>query len=229
MGGGVVAGAGARIGPNAILQLLPVLDRAIGRDGRDRLLAGIDLPPPDAGMWPEAACRAAHLAVWRGCGDRAASILADAGRGTADYILAHRIPGPVRALTALLPSPLGARLLAAAIARHAWTFAGSGQFRILSRAPMIFEVTRNPLAFPGHPSPWHGAVFTRLYQALVWPGAVVEATEEGEVSRFTVRPVEVRPSLPRGRSSPAPAMTPARAEEPSRNRDPATEWRLPDS
>jgi divinyl protochlorophyllide a 8-vinyl-reductase len=187
MDGGFVAGAGARIGPNAILQLLPVLDRRLGRDGRDRLLAGIDLPPTDAGMWPETACRAAHLAVWQQRPD-APEILTEAGQGTADYILAHRIPGPARALIGMLPSPLGGRVLAGAIARHAWTFAGSGEFRIMSRAPMTFEVRHNPLGFPGRLSLWHSAVFTRLFQALVWPGARVETIEDRNVSRFTILP-----------------------------------------
>jgi divinyl protochlorophyllide a 8-vinyl-reductase len=187
-GAGAGVGAGAHIGPNAILQLLPVLDRTLGRDGRDQLLAGIELPPPDAGMWPETACRAAHLAVWQVCGDQAPAVLTEAEQGTADYILAHRIPGPAKALIGMLPSPLGARLLAGAIARHAWTFAGSGEFRIMSRAPMTFEVRHNPLGFPGRPSLWHSAVFTRLFQALVWPGAQAETIEDRDVSRFTILP-----------------------------------------
>jgi divinyl protochlorophyllide a 8-vinyl-reductase len=188
MDGRFAVGAGARIGPNAILQLLPLLDRDLGRDGRDRLLAGIDLPSPDAGMWPEAACRAAHLAVWQGCGDRAAAILDEAGQGTADYILAHRIPRAAKGLIRALPAPLGARLLTAAITRNAWTFAGSGEFSALSRAPMTFEVRHNPLGFPGRPSLWHAAVFTRLFRALVWPRARVETVEEGSATRFLVHP-----------------------------------------
>jgi divinyl protochlorophyllide a 8-vinyl-reductase len=185
-GGGFAVETGARIGPNAILQLLPILDQALGRAGRDHLLSGIDLPPPDAGMWPEAACRAAHLAVWQGCGDQAGAILAEAGKGTADYILAHRIPGPAKALIRALPAPLGARLLTAAIARHAWTFAGSGRFRVAARTPLTVEIAENPLAFPGHPCPWHAAVFARLYRALVWPHARVETIQHTPVSRFVI-------------------------------------------
>jgi divinyl protochlorophyllide a 8-vinyl-reductase len=184
MDGGFAVETGARIGPNAILQLLPVLDRTLGRAARDRLLAGIDLPPPDAGMWPEAACRAAHLAVWQGLPE-ARVILAEAGEGTADYILAHRIPGPAKRLIRALPSPLGARLLTAAIARHAWTFAGSGRFRVATRAPLAFEIENNPLAFGGY---WHAAVFRRLFRALVWPEARVEAIADGSLSRFMVYP-----------------------------------------
>lgn len=189
-GSAAFAAAGARIGPNAILQLVPVLDRMEGRAARDRLMgaAGVTVPPADAGMWPEAQCRAAHLAVWQGCGDRAGAILAAAGQGTADYILAHRIPGPAKALIRTLPAPLGARLLTAAIAKHAWTFAGSGRFGIASRRPLTFQITDNPLAFPGRPCPWHAAVFARLFQALVWSKARVEASESGTSSRFAVLP-----------------------------------------
>ena len=181
---------GARIGPNAILQLVPVLDRMQGRAARESLLGavGVAVPPDDAGMWPEDQCRAAHQAVWQGCGDKASAILAEAGWGTADYILAHRVPRPAQTLIRALPAPLGARLLTAAIVRHAWTFAGSGSFRVASRRPLAFEIAANPLAFPGRPCPWHAAVFTRLFRALIWPAARVEAVETPIVSRFTVHP-----------------------------------------
>jgi divinyl protochlorophyllide a 8-vinyl-reductase len=179
-----LADTGARIGPNAILQLLPVLDRRIGRAERDRLLKGIDLPPEDAGMWPESACRAAHLAVWQGL-PGAALILAEAGQGTADYILAHRIPGPAKTLIRALPAALGARLLTAAIARHAWTFAGSGRFGVVARTPLTFEIADNPLGLGGH---WHAAVFARLFQSLVWPEAWVKAADQPGLSRFVILP-----------------------------------------
>ncbi len=183
------AQGGARIGPNAILQLVPVLDRLEGRALRDQVLAlaGAAVPPPDAGMWPEAACRAVHLAVYHLCADRAARIMAEAGTGTADYILAHRIPGPAQRLIRSVPAWVGARVLTAAIARHAWTFAGSGQFRIAARAPLVLEIAANPLS-PGGPCHWHAAVLQRLYRALVWPEARVEPVEDGAVSRFTIRP-----------------------------------------
>jgi hypothetical protein len=66
------------------------------------------------------------------CGARWAEVAAEvarsAGRRTADYLLAHRIPKPVQALLKALPARLAARVLLSAIARHAWTFAGSGVF-----------------------------------------------------------------------------------------------------
>jgi divinyl protochlorophyllide a 8-vinyl-reductase len=182
---------GARIGPNAILQLVSVLDHEMGRAARDRLMqaAGQAVPPADAGMWPEAACRAVHLTVYRDLPDRAAALMTRAGSGTADYILANRIPGPAKLLIRALPSVFGARLLTTAITRHAWTFAGSGRFSVTSHHPLTVEIADNPLT-PGleRPCDWHAAVFARLYQALVWPAARVEAVEDRRVSRFVIHP-----------------------------------------
>jgi divinyl protochlorophyllide a 8-vinyl-reductase len=189
-GGLTIAPDGARIGPNAILQLVAVLDRELGRAARDRVMqsAGQAVPPPDAGMWPEAACRAVHLTVYRDLPDRAEALMTMAGAATADYILANRIPGPAKALIRALPSPLGARLLTSAITRHAWTFAGSGRFRVSGRAPLTVEIEDNPLTpGAGRPCHWHAAVFTRLYQALVWPAARVSAVEDRRTSRFVIR------------------------------------------
>jgi len=94
-----------------------------------------------------------------------------AGRRTGDYIRIHRIPRRAQALLRVLPARLSARLLARAIARHAWTFAGSGRFRVASRAPLVFEIADNPLVCGEHAAApvchWHAAVFARLYTRLV--------------------------------------------------------------
>jgi len=163
----------ARIGPNAILQHLPVLDDLIGPALRGALLhrAGVAEPPPDAGMWPEDEVAHLHRAIWLYLPDRAPAIQSAAGRATADYILAHRIPALAQRLIRALPAPLGARLLAAAIAKHAWTFAGSGRFRVTGYRPLTFEIAANPLAEGTGTGSchWHAAVFRRLFEALVWP------------------------------------------------------------
>ena len=173
-----VAAPVARIGPNAILQHLPVLDGEIGERLRGALLhrAGVAAPPPDAGMLPEDQVARLHHAVRLFLPDRFARIQRAAGLATGDYILAHRIPRPARRLIRALPARAGARLLTAAIARHAWTFAGSGTFRVLGHAPLRLEITGNPLATGPSEVPlchWHAAVFERLYAALVWPGVRV--------------------------------------------------------
>lgn len=184
-GSAFAAKDGARIGPNAILQLVAVLDRRLGKAARDQLMqaSGQVVPPADAGMWPETACRAVHLTVYRDLPAQAEVLMTEAGTATADYILAHRIPGPAKALIRLLPAALGARLLTGAIGRHAWTFAGSGRFRVISHRPLVLEIADNPLGGPCH---WHAAVFVRLYQALVWRKACIIATQVGSISRFAI-------------------------------------------
>lgn len=168
---------GARIGPNAVLQLMAVIDRDLGRTMRDRVFAGLRLPPPDSGMIPESEAIAAHRALRDALPARADDLLVAAGQATADYILRHRIPAVARGVVRALPAPLGARLLARAIERHAWTFAGSGYFRVASLSPLVFELRDNPLAEPGKPCLWHAAVFERLFARLVWPQVRVTETD----------------------------------------------------
>lgn len=184
-GGAVRAGAtfetvAGQIGPNAILQLVAVLDREEGRVTRDLITAsaGVEVPPADSGMIPEVEAARLHLAVRRMLPDRAAGILRRAGLATGEYILRHRIPRAAQWLIRGLPAPIAAGVLSAAIARHAWTFAGSGGFRVLRKRGLVFEVTQNPLAV-GLTSEtplcdWHAAVFERLFSRLVWPGCRVE-------------------------------------------------------
>ena len=187
----------ARIGPNAILQHLPVLDAAIGERLRGALLyrAGVAEPPPDAGMLPEDEVARLHHAVRLFLPDRAPEIQRAAGQATGDYILAHRIPKPAQRLIRALPAWAGARLLSAAIAKHAWTFAGSGRFQILGFHPLTLEISGNPLAHAPADGPicdWHVAVFERLYGALVWPRLrVVEvacSAQGARVCRFVISP-----------------------------------------
>lgn len=189
---------GGRIGPNALLQLMGVLDRRLGRSFRDMLFAeaGVLPPTPDAGMWPEREVAAVHRALRRLLPGQAPDLMGQAGRAVGDYILARRIPGPARLLIHAMPAPIGSRLLAAAIARHAWTFAGSGQFRVLSQAPLTFEIVANPLIAgeegDGPLCHWHAAVFQRLYSRLVWPRARVEevtcAAAGAPACRFAIWP-----------------------------------------
>jgi divinyl protochlorophyllide a 8-vinyl-reductase len=170
--------AAARIGPNALLQLLPVLAGS-GSAGVFEA-AGVAVPPDDAGMWPEAEVAAVHRRLRSDWPDQAPEWLAAAGRGTGAYILAHRIPRPAQRLLRALPGAVAAPILAGAIGRNAWTFAGSGCFRVAAWRPLAFEIAANPLvsgevrAAPA--CHWHVAVFAALFDALVWPGAVVRET-----------------------------------------------------
>jgi len=174
--------AAGRIGPNAVLQLLPVLEREGGAALRDRLmvLAGLSAPPSDAGMMPEAPAAALHQALRRELPDRAPELARAAGRATGDYILAHRIPRRAQAILRLLPGAWSTRILARAIARHAWTFAGSGRFEVRPGKPLRFVVHDNPVVRGEKADApvchWHAAVFERLFTELSDPGIRVRET-----------------------------------------------------
>lgn len=193
-----VAASEARIGPNAITQLVAVLDRVEGRGFRDQVMAaaGVAVPDPALGMIPQADAAAVHLALRTAVPERAEGLLRLAGLATGSYILRHRIPRFAQWVIRALPAPLAARVLAGAIARHSWTFAGSGTFRVTGWKPLTFEVAGNPLvAGPRGEHPmchWHAAVFERLFARLVWKGCVVRevacAAAGDGVCRFEVVP-----------------------------------------
>lgn len=163
--------APGRIGPNAVLQLLPLLEEVGGAGFRDRMLeeAGLSGPPSDAGLMDEGPAAALHQALRRHLPGQAAAIAAAAGSRTADYILAHRIPAAAQTLLRGLPAWAGAPLLSKAIARNAWTFAGSGRFRVAG--PLVFEIAQNPIVGGEVAAAplchWHAAVFERLFRTLV--------------------------------------------------------------
>jgi len=186
---------GAVIGPNAILQLLPQIERIGGEARVAQMLeeAGIFEVPDGSHMIPEGDAARLHQALRRDEPDMAAQLATEAGRATADYILAHRIPAAVQVILKLLPAPLAARALSKAIAKHSWTFAGSGAFRVLS--PWCFEIGHNPIVHGEHSDTplchWHAAVFTQLYQVLVDLRSVCRevsccAVLHGEACRFEI-------------------------------------------
>ena len=155
------------------MQLLPVLDARLGNEVSRRLLreAGLSCPPSDQGLMAEEPAACLHQAVRRHYPGHAASMTREAGARTGDYIIQHRIPVAVVRVLGVLPPPLAGRLLAGAIERHAWTFAGSGRFRSVAKWPAVFELRDNPVV-RGEASAkplcdWHAAVFERLYRRLV--------------------------------------------------------------
>lgn len=169
------ARAAGKIGPNAILQMIPVLERVGGRALRDELFAsaGIFHMPRADGLIDEGPVARLHQALRREMPDLAPTIAWEAGKRTGDYILANRIPRPVRALLRWLPAALAAPLLTRAIEKHAWTFAGSGRFEVVSRKPIVFALHDNPVV-RGETADhclchWHAAVFEELFRTLVHP------------------------------------------------------------
>ena len=169
----------ARIGPNAVTQLALAFDAQapeLKRTVFARAHVGHWLDKPPAEMVDEMRVAYLHQIARDALGpDDARTLLGEAGLRTADYILAHRIPAPFRLLLPLLPAALAARLLVAAIGRHAWTFAGTGHFKARFRTGLVVSIADNPFCRGEHSHDpvcaWHAAVFTRLFACLVHPKA----------------------------------------------------------
>jgi len=168
-----------RIGPNAVSQMAAALSARGHGDGAASVFhaAGLGalLTEPPKTMVPEGAVARLHSAVPACFPQAQADALAfDAGRRTAAYILANRIPRPAQWLLRALPPRPAARLLLGAIGRNAWTFAGSGRFHAEPGRPARLAIAANPIAVPG--CPWHRGVFAGLFAALVAPHASVRET-----------------------------------------------------
>lgn len=160
----------ALIGPNAVLQMAAAMDRRLGRESREIIMraAGIAIMPSGRDMIPERDAMRLHQALLALAPRHAREIAREAGIGTADYIIANRIPAPARWLLRLLPARLAAPLLMAAIRKHAWTFVGEGAFS--AETPWSFSIDRGGLSEASPPPTayvWYAAVFSRLYQVLV--------------------------------------------------------------
>ncbi|SEN32016.1 divinyl protochlorophyllide a 8-vinyl-reductase [Roseovarius tolerans] len=173
----------ARIGPNAVLQLAPAMDRFAGEAARRALFApvGFDPLPGAEAMIDERPVAALHRALRRGHPDIADRIARAAGTATGDYILANRIPRAGQTLLCALPASLAAPLLTRAILAHGWTFCGSGQLTARGRHPVVFTLENNPIPQVGESAApvchWHAACFERLFTRLVHRHSkVVETT-----------------------------------------------------
>jgi divinyl protochlorophyllide a 8-vinyl-reductase len=190
------------IGPNAITRVAQVLPAWRGTAFTEALFERAGLralwqrPPQD--MVPERQVRALHHALRAALPvAEAAAVSRAAGRATADYLLAHRIPRPVQRLLRMLPAPWAARVLLGAIGRHAWTFAGSGRFSaaVPSRGLAVLEIRDNPLCrglqADAPACDYYAATFERLFQVLVHRGASVHETAceacGDETCRFELR------------------------------------------
>ena len=173
----------AVVGPNAAIQLAAALSRAGMDDFAKEIFAGAGvsdwLAHPPGAMIDERKAAWLHRSVRdRLPPERARSILADAGRLTADYLLAHRIPVPFKTLLRILPRAIAQRAFLAAIGRHAWTFVGDGRFSFRAGAVTVLEIRGNPFcAHERRAAPacnWHAAVFERLFGQLISTAAQVE-------------------------------------------------------
>jgi divinyl protochlorophyllide a 8-vinyl-reductase len=139
------------------------------------------LESPPGAMVPEDDVIALHRTVRRQLGqDAARAVMVAAGLGTANYLLANRIPALAQSVLRLLPARLASRALLAAIARHTWTFAGSGQVTFRPGRPVVVTIHHCP-ACRGESSAsalcdYYSATFERLYGVLVDRRASVRET-----------------------------------------------------
>jgi divinyl protochlorophyllide a 8-vinyl-reductase len=99
---------------------------------------------------------------------------------TARYLLAHRIPTAAQAVLRALPARLAQRLLLSLVARHAWTFAGSADFRAEPGRPARVVFVGSPLArVEDATAPVCGfyvGTFETLFRTLVHPGTRASET-----------------------------------------------------
>lgn len=174
------------VGPNAVTRLAEAL-RAQGGEALTQSLFrrsghGLWLETPPSSMLDAAEVARLHRAVRETFGlDAAATVLRDAGRRTALYLLANRIPWAARRLLPRLPRPLATRALLAALRRNAWTFGAAGRFNAIGGAHLELAIEGNPLCAQPRPGEageicvcaWHEAVFETLFRALVSPRARV--------------------------------------------------------
>lgn len=175
--------AAARIGPNAITRVAEALivggGPGLAQQVFERAGLAAYLREPPGQMVDEAEVTRLHHELRSLLGAPAAAAVArEAGRRTAAYLLAHRIPRPVQAVLRRLPAAWAARVLLQAIRRHAWTFAGSGRFDARAGRPVVLTLRDNPLCRGQRADvpvcDFYAATFEGLFRALVHPASRVD-------------------------------------------------------
>jgi divinyl protochlorophyllide a 8-vinyl-reductase len=182
------ATASGRIGPNAITQCMAALQADLGQSACAALMAHAGLQAhvnqPPQQMVDEADVMALHLMMRAELGiERARALSRVAGRSTGDYLLANRIPQAAQRLLRRLPPRWAGQALLAAVTRHAWTFCGSGEFRVLpSPGPKQLRVSiTHCVTCRGERADqplcdYYAATFERLFEVTVHPGTRVVET-----------------------------------------------------
>ena len=178
--------ANDRIGPNAIIQVMEALHAAIGGPATlvffNAVGLGHYMEERPRKMVSERDVAILQIALREQFGvEMAKAISWDAGQRTGDYLLANRIPALAQTILRWMPAAFAARVLAGAIARHSWTFAGSGTFRAQPGTPFVFSIQRNPICSKiraDSPScDFYAATFERIFRAIVHPMSRVVETE----------------------------------------------------
>ena len=181
----MAAAGGARIGPNAVIQVTAALTRRLGAAAaREMLVAaglGAYVKAPPRQMIDEREVIALHaLLRERLQPTTAAEVVRAAGLATGDYLLAHRIPRLAQWVLRSLPAQLAAPLLLGAIRRHAWTFCGSGHVTARAGRPLVITIEDCPICRGANAvrpqCDYYAATFARLFRRLVHRHARVRET-----------------------------------------------------
>lgn len=175
-----------RIGPNAITRLADAL-QSCGSETRRAVFERAELAhylqSAPTQMVEEDEVLRLHAVLRRELGlPEAARVSIAAGHATANYLLAHRIPALARRALRVLPTRLGASLLARAISQNAWTFVGSGTFDVIrSRPTLIFRIAGSPLCRgEGAAAPlchYYAATFEHLFSSMLGKSIPVRETQ----------------------------------------------------
>jgi divinyl protochlorophyllide a 8-vinyl-reductase len=172
---------GARIGPNAIIQTWQALRAQVGAPLADAILheatGRTPATLPDAMVDEHEAIAMVQRVRQRLDDALAVAVLEDAGRRTARYLLAHRIPRAAQWLMRAAPAPIAFAILASAMARHAWTFAGSGHFDWHTAPRTLLRLHDSPMCRDVRAScpycDYYAATFDTLVRTLVSRRVVV--------------------------------------------------------
>ncbi|MFY8040362.1 MAG: bacteriochlorophyll 4-vinyl reductase [Bosea sp. (in: a-proteobacteria)] len=183
-----------RIGPNALIQAAAALRAHHGVPFCEQVFreAGLFQHPGSAPetMVHEAEVVRLHVALVRLLGAGEASAIAqDAGERTAVYLLKHRIPRFAQRVLSFLPALVGANILCRAIARHAWTFVGSGQFVAKRGDPLVLTIVGGPLG-----GPQEACASLCAYYAATLHGVMAGALARRVTSTFTLRTLDRLPA-----------------------------------
>ena len=179
------AATAERIGPNAIIRVAEAIHAFENRAVTNRVFMACGLakyladPPTKMVEEREVAALHRELRSVLGTG-RAQSVAWLAGRQTADYLLANRIPLAAQRLLKFLPAAIAGRMLAQAIRRNAWTFVGSGQLKLTPGHPFTVTIANCPLCRETSAAnsccTFYVGTFERLFAVLVHANARVTET-----------------------------------------------------
>jgi divinyl protochlorophyllide a 8-vinyl-reductase len=164
------------IGPNAITRIVEALVLLESRQSAVRIFraskleAYLSVRPTE--MVDEQEVMRLHRVLCDDLGaNRARAVSRTAGRLTADYLLHRRIPRLAQMALRCCPDGIASRMLAKAIAKNAWTFAGTGTFSARHGHPTLFTLRNCPISRGRRSAEpccdFYAATFERLYRRLV--------------------------------------------------------------